>query len=250
MKKPRLLLINDDGITSSGLYHLWHSLVDFADLTVVAPTKEQSGVGLSITLHAPIHVHEVDFEGTPAFGVSGTPADCVKVAISLLDNKPDLIVSGINKGSNAGRNLLYSGTVGGVIEGVLRGVPGMALSSIEDEEIGFLHAKKYVKKLVEYLLTHPLPQGTLLNVNVPTHVEEILGIKLAKQGRSYWIEDYAKEGSGYWTRGKEDMYEEHPESDIALLQQGFIAAVPVFVDELTHHTEFEKRKQSFDGHFV
>ena len=124
-KNFRILIINDDGIHAPGLIHLWKALVDLADVTIIAPAIEQSGVGLGITLRSPLHIESVAWnKGTPAWKISGTPADCVKMALSvILKTPPDLIVSGINRGSNSGRNVLYSGTVGGVIEGVLRNIP-------------------------------------------------------------------------------------------------------------------------------
>ena len=121
-KKPFLLITNDDGIRAPGIKHLWESVKDHADVAIVAPLVEKSGCGMSITWTKPLHIQEISWESNiPAWSISGTPADCVKMAIAiLLDRRPDFIISGINRGSNAGRTVFYSGTVGGVIEGALK----------------------------------------------------------------------------------------------------------------------------------
>lgn len=128
--KPHLLIINDDGIHAPGIKHLWKTLVDDFDLTIVAPASEKSGMGIAITVREPLHIDRVFWEKeTPAWKITGTPADCVRLGISvILKQKPDLIVSGINQGSNTGTTVLASGTVGAVIEGALRNVPGIAFS--------------------------------------------------------------------------------------------------------------------------
>ena len=188
--KPKILLVNDDGIGAPGLKALWEALHDCAEISIIAPATEKSGAGLGITLRKPLLIEAVAWDkATPAWKVTGTPADCVRLGIStILDSIPDLIVSGINRGSNAGKTVLYSGTVGGVIEGTLRGIPGIALSCHDFENPDYGRTKRWISSLVAHLLEHPLPKGTLLNVNFPD-TPEILGLKLAKQGQSYWIED-------------------------------------------------------------
>lgn len=254
--KPKILLTNDDGIFAEGLRNLYLALKDFADLTVIAPLSEQSGVGASISLRSPLQIQKMQWQDAPkVYAVNGTPADCVKLALSVvLDDRPDLIVSGINRGSNAGRNVLYSGTIGGVIEGVLRNIPGMAVSCLDYDKPNFSLARDHVVLLSEYLLEHPLPAGTLLNVNVPSSGCESKGICIARQGRGYWIEDPHKREhpdgySYYWLGGKHPECEEGKDSDITLLSEGYITAVPIYVDELTHHEEFVKRKDTF-AHFL
>ncbi|MFI5334787.1 MAG: 5'/3'-nucleotidase SurE, partial [Chlamydiales bacterium] len=213
-KKPHVLITNDDGIDAIGIKYLWQALVKDFTISIVAPTTEKSGSGLAITLRDPLHIQEVPWEkGTHAWRVSGTPADCIRMGMRvLLDSPPDLIVSGINRGSNAGRNVLYSGTVGGVIEGVLRNVPGIAFSCDNYDHPDYATAEKHVLPIVRYMLDHPLPRGTLLNVNVPTS-PKILGVKLASQGRSYWIENpdervHPEGRPYYWLGGK---WEDHQE---------------------------------------
>lgn len=251
-KKPKILITNDDGIHAPGLRHLWEALSGFADLTIIAPASEKSGVGLGITIRDPIQIQAVDWDsGTTAWKVTGTPADCVRMGISvILDSPPDLIVSGINRGSNAGRNALYSGTVGGVIEGILRNIPGIAFSCVDLTRPNYKQTQPLILPLIRHCLLHPLPKGTLLNVNFPD-VPTILGIKLARQGRGFWIEDPDKrlhpEGhSYYWMGGKWQSHDEDEESDVHLLKQGYAAAVPIHVSELTDLSHFHQHKERFN----
>ncbi len=256
MSKPRILITNDDGIHAKGIWHLWHALKDKADISIVAPSSQKSGVGLGLTLHKPITINPVRWEGeTPAWQVTGNPADCVRFGTRVvLDEKPDLVVSGINLGSNAGRNVLYSGTIGGVIEGAFRGIPGIAFSSTEFETPRFEQIEPYIYPIVEHVLEHPLSSGTILNVNFPTKFEQFKGVKLAKQGRGLWVEAPDRrvhpDGAPYfWHGGEWSHHDEHEESDVALLEEGYIAAVPIHVDELTDHGFFKQRKEHFDAFF-
>lgn len=255
MKKPRILLINDDGIEAPGLRHLWEALVDVSDLSIVAPSSEKSGVGMGITIRDPIHIQEVRWEkNTPAWKVSGTPADCVRMSLSLLlDSPPDLIVSGINRGANSGRNILYSGTIGGVIEGVLRNVPGIAFSCVDFLNPDYKKPQRLIPPLVKHFLEHPLPKGTLLNVNFP-ETEEIKGMRLARHGLGFWIENvdhrtHPEGHSYYWHGGKWFEHDEDEESDVHLLRQGFATAVPLHVSELTDLKMFQDRKEHFNTLF-
>ncbi len=254
MKKPHILITNDDGIDAIGLKFLYEALTDIAEISIAAPDRERSGAGLGITFATPLLCEEVKWAGkASAWKISGTPADCVRLAVSqILKSPPDLIVSGINQGSNAGRNVLYSGTIGGVIEGVLRNIPGIAFSFSDPFCNAFEHVKQYIPSIVEHLFEHPFPNGTLLNVNFPVHPEkEIKGYKLARQGRSYWTETPEKEihESGevrYWMNGALQQHDEHVESDIHLLEKGFITAVPIHVSELTDLLHLENHKPIFE----
>ena len=256
--RPHLLLTNDDGINAPGLTTLWRALhkANFADISIVAPAVERSGAGVSITWDRPIHIQEVEWaESVPAWSVDGTPADCVKLgARLLLKRPPDLIVSGINAGSNAGRNVLHSGTIGAVIEGLFRGIPGIALSCEHGQDPNFHVAEKYVAACVQYVLKHPLPEGSLLNVNFP-HVEKVKGFKLTRQAKGRWGDDprlhktHAK-GSTYWLGGKPQELPEREDCDIALMREGYVAAVPIHVHELTDRKELEARQESFEEYFL
>ncbi len=250
MKKPFLLLTNDDGIQAPGLKHLWQALHEVADVAIIAPHAEKSGCGLSITWTKPLHIRPFPWEaGTRAWSLNGTPADCVKMALAvLLDRQPDMIVSGVNRGSNSGRTVLYSGTIGGVIEGALKGIPGIAFSFSDYEVPPISVTKPYIFPLIQHFLANPLPKGTLLNVNFPYKCKEkIAGLRMAKQGKSYWKEAPDRrihpEGDPYyWLGGAWGAVEEDPDSDVALLDQGYIAAVPIAVGELTCHETLQKYK--------
>jgi 5'-nucleotidase len=256
--RPFLLLTNDDGIFAPGIRHLWEAVRDYADVAIVAPEHERSGSGASITWTKPLRIHTVGWDdGTPAWSVTGTPADCVKMALSVvLDRRPDMVISGVNRGSNSGRTVLYSGTIGGVIEGAYKNIPGIAFSFSDFDPPPLEVTKPYFFPLIRHMLDHPLPHGSFLNVNFPYNAHEtIRGFKLARQGRGRWVEapDRRTHPEGkpyYWLGGKWHAEgEEHPESDVAWLEKGFIAAVPIHVGELTDHRVFEERKEKIESFF-
>jgi 5'-nucleotidase len=256
-KRPFLLITNDDGIHSPGIKHLWEAVTDHAETAIIAPVTEKSGCGLSITWAKPLRVHPVAWEkNTSCWSVSGTPADCVKMGLNVfLDKPPQMILSGINRGSNAGKTVLYSGTVGGVIEGVLKGIPGIAFSFCDFDPPPLSVTKKYIFPLVQHLLEHPLPLGTFLNVNFPLGAKDgVKGFKLASQGNSYWAESPEKrlhpEGIPYyWLGGKWKEAQEDTTSDVALLDEGYITAVPIQIAQLTDHAVFQSRKDLIEKVF-
>jgi 5'-nucleotidase len=259
MKKSRILITNDDGIHAQGIKHLWKALKDHADLTIIAPAAEQSSVGLSVTLRSPLQIEKLNWPGeTPAWSVSGTPADCIKMALKvILESKPDLVVSGINRGTNSGRNILYSGTVCGTIEAVLQDIPGVAFSCYDYEEPSYSEAEQFIPKIVKYIQDYPLPSGTLLNVNFPSKIHgPIKGIKMTRQGKSYWAENPDKrihptEGNSYyWLGSKYREYAEDSDGDIHTLNSGFAAAVPVHVAELTDHHHLKEHRSRFEKFFL
>jgi len=248
--KPFLLITNDDGIHAPGIKHLWQSVREFFDVAIVAPQTEKSGCGLSITWKKPLHIHTVEWEGnTPAWTLTGTPADCVKIALSgLLDRKPDMIISGVNSGSNAGRTVLYSGTVGGVIEGTLKGIPGIAFSFCDMETPPVAATKPFIVPIIRHFLKNPLPAGTLLNVTFPLNCKNgTKGFRMAKQGKSYWREAPDRrihpEGAPYyWLGGAWGSVDEDPASDVALADQGYVVAAPIHIAELTCAATLKKHQ--------
>lgn len=260
MHRPKIIITNDDGIQAPGIQILWRALhnADFADLVVIAPSAERSGSGVSITWDRPILIQKVDWpENTPAWSVEGTPADCIKMGERvILGTKPDFIVSGINAGSNAGRNVLHSGTVGACIEGAFRQIPGLALSCEEGQNPNFHVAEKYVVDIVKYTLDHPLPPGCFLNVNFPHAAQdEVAGFKLTRQGKGRWAEDpylhiNTESGPSYWLGGKPEELDEESDCDIAWLRQGYLTAVPLHVHELTERRELAKRQIDFENYFA
>lgn len=249
--KPKILLTNDDGIDAPGIRALWEALCEIGDLTIIAPAAEQSGMGLAATFRHPLHVTRVPWEKSArAWKISGTPADCVRLGLSvLLDFKPDLLVSGMNRGDNSGRNVLYSGTIGGVIEGIFRNVPGIAFSCGNFDEPDYESAKDYVRKISAHVLQTPLPKGTFLNVNFPP-TSSMRGIKLARQGQGLWMENpqertHPEGHTYYWLGGKWQEHEEHDESDVYWLQRGYATAVPIHANEMTDHAYYG----AFKAHF-
>lgn len=253
--KPRILLVNDDGIHAPGLKHLWKAVSSLGEVSIVAPASEKSCSGLSLTMYQPLHVETVSWENeTPAWKVTGTPGDCIRLAVSvILKEKPDLIVSGINKGSNSGRTVFFSGTVGGVIEGTLRNIPGVAFSCENFDNPDYFATEKYVTQIVKHLLDHPIDKGTVLNVNFPNK-PAFKGIKLARQGQGYWMEepDARQHPDGYtyyWLGGQWGHHDEHKESDVHLLKEGYITVVPLHVQELTDHSFLAERKDLFETIF-
>lgn len=260
-KRPTILLSNDDGIHAPGLMSLWKALkaADIGDLIVIAPAEERSGMGVAITWTRPMQVRQVShFEETPAWSVDGNPADCIKLGSTVILKKspPDFIVSGINAGSNAGRNVLHSGTVGAVIEGVFRGIPGMAISCEDDKNPNYHVAEKSIGLLLEYLIEHPLPAGSFLNVNYPKiALDDVKGFKLARQGRGRWIENPSLhketvQGPEYWLGGVHDGAIEDEDCDITYLKEGYMTAVPIHVYEMTDMHELRQRQVHFENFFL
>ncbi len=253
MNKPLLLISNDDGIHAPGIRALWEALhaTSLWELVLVAPSSERSGAGASITCDRPIHIQPVDWpDQTAAWAVDGTPADCVKLGERvILQQRPDLVVSGINAGSNAGRNVLHSGTVGATIEASFRGIPGVAFSCENNSSPNFHAAKEYIVPIVQYLLAHRLPPGVIVNVNVPD-VPDIQGIRWTKQGKGRWVESpclhlHTRSGPTYFLGG---MPEEHDdeEGDVAWMRKGYVAAVPIYVNDLTHESALSQQNHFED----
>ncbi len=251
---PHVVICNDDGICEPGIFQLVKSLMPYFKITVVAPAIQQSGKGLGITLHEPIKIEKYDF-GLPveAFKVTGTPADCIKLALSkILPEIPDAIIAGINPGDNSGRNALYSGTVGATIEGVMRGITGIAFSCLDYDNPPFEEFSQFIPTICQYFITNKPPFGTTINVNCPLkELGPIKGVKIAKQGMSYWCEnteilknspmlDHEHYLGASWVN-----HEECPSSDVSLLKEGFITAVPIKVDQLTNHEVFVNEQKKF-----
>lgn len=258
-KNLNILITNDDGIHAPGIQHLWKALAPHVNLSIVAPETEQSATGLSITTSRPLLTKRHDWGScTAAWSVSGTPADCVKLGLSaILNHKPHLIVSGINRGSNAGRNILYSGTVGAAIEGVLQGIPSIAFSCYDFYDTDYSRVEKYLLPILFHVVEHPLPKGTLLNVNFPKKsIGSIAGFKMTRQGKERWKESPDKrihpvEKEAYFWLGAElSVHEEEEDCDISWLSKGYVAAVPIHVGELTDHDHVMTYRDQFEQEFL
>jgi 5'-nucleotidase len=233
-----ILLTNDDGIYAEGIAELYRSLKRVGTVTVVAPDREQSSVGHGITLSHPIWIKKVNrrknFKG---YGISGTPADCVKFAIRvLLKQKPDIVVSGINLGSNDGCSVFYSGTVAGAREGALMGIPSVAISLATFVNPDFRYAAIFGAKLVKMLNRHKMSPGTFLNVNVP-HLKpsKIKGVRVTRQGTDPLHGEFRKRidphlREYYWMTGRLSRIKKDIEVDTYALQRGYVTVTPIHCD--------------------
>ncbi|MDX1438365.1 MAG: 5'/3'-nucleotidase SurE [Rubricoccaceae bacterium] len=249
--RPLILLSNDDGIDANGLTALASALSDLGTIAVVAPVQEQSAIGHAITVRNPMRAHPWVFEGPGgqiwARAVTGTPADCVKLAVQkLLPRKPDLVVSGINHGPNAAVNVIYSGTVSAATEAAILGVPSFAISHCSWEpDIDFEGAGYFARKVAELVLMHGLPPGVLLNVNVPDiDFEYVKGIEVTRQARARWEEEFEERHDPsnrpyYWLGGEFVNLDEGRDADLHALDHGFVSVTPIHYD-MTAYAHLEK----------
>ena len=245
MSRPLILVTNDDGITAGGIAALVDIAKEFGDVLVVAPDSPQSAQGHAITISVPIFVRESSALGEEieAYECSGTPVDCVKIAKSVLlkGRTPDLCLSGINHGSNAAINILYSGTLSAAMEASLEGIPSIGFSFLNYQaDADFGPCLPYVRHLVDFVLTNGMEEGSLFNVNIPDLPgEEIRGLKVCRQAEARWVEEYARaedpRGRPYfWLTGRFVNEDERTDTDAYALEHGYVSLVPSLHD-LTNH---------------
>jgi len=240
----KILLCNDDGIHAPGISTLHQAIGGLGELDVVAPDTERSAAGHAITLTDPIKTISVEKNKLP-FGtaVGGTPADCIKLALCLLmkDDRPDLVVSGINLGSNTGISVLYSGTVSAASEAVILGVPGIAISLCTYQKPHWETAAKVAAEIVAKALGNPLPDGVLLNVNIPNvPLDELKGMKAARMGRSRFVEKFSvhrdpRGNNYYWLDGELDLLDDSADTDVRVVESGYVALTPIHIDLTARH---------------
>jgi 5'-nucleotidase len=204
-----ILLSNDDGINSSGLNALAEALHRFGNIFIVAPDREQSASSHALSIHRPLRIDKISDN---SYSVDGTPTDCINLAVNgiLKNNKPDLIVSGINKGQNLGDDITYSGTVSAAIEGTLLGIPSVAISLEGRNDYNYDTSRHYSAKIAEYVLQNKLPPDILLNVNIPNlDIKEIKGIKITRQGKRIYneavVEKIDPRGKEYYWIGGDEL---------------------------------------------
>lgn len=245
-----ILISNDDGIDAPGIYALAQEIRKIAKVTVVAPDKQQSAVGHAITVNYPLRALPYR-KNNEVFGyaVEGTPADAVKLGVRfLMKSKPDMIISGINHGSNTAINIIYSGTVSAATEGTVLGIPSIAISLTTYQEPDFTYAAKFAARLVLLVAKHGLPEGTLLNVNVPAVPEhEIKGIMLTKQGKSTWDDtfDVRRDPANreyFWLTGKMNVTDTELDADQVAIRNNYVSVTPIHYD-LTDRAMLERMKQ-------
>jgi 5'-nucleotidase len=240
--KPGILLTNDDGIYAKGLESLVRVFKGKYPLWVVAPETEQSAVGHALTLTRPLRVKKIYKTNTFfGYGVSGTPADCVKIALNeLITPPPRLLISGVNQGPNVGVNVIYSGTVSAATEGAMLGLTSLAVSLDSYKSRHYTEAAKITAALVEILLERPLASGVSLNVNIPARpLSEIKGFRVVKQGTFRFGERFERridprENVYYWQAGVQPPCSNVEDTDHALLNAGYVTLTPISFD-LTHY---------------
>lgn len=240
-----ILVCNDDGIFAPGIHALVEAVKPFGRITVVAPDKPQSGMGHAISVGKPLWVKRYHGFGDdiPAWQTTGTPVDCIKMATGeLMDVRPDLIVSGINHGSNSSISVFYSGTMSAAVEGVLEGIPSIGFSLLDYSlDADFSAAKVVVREVVQMALTHQLPPAVALNVNIPAlPLADIKGIKVTRQSAGRWVEEFDKRkdpygNDYYWLVGAFHLQDDGQDTDEWALRNRYVSICPVEIDATAHH---------------
>jgi 5'-nucleotidase len=238
--RPLILVTNDDGVYSKGILALTEAVLPFGDVVVVAPDKPQSGMGHAVTISNLLRLNPLkyDLPVEAAYACSGTPVDCVKLAIyKVMHRKPDLVVSGINHGSNSSINVIYSGTMSAAVEGAVEGIPSIGFSLLDHSpDADFEASQQVVQKVVGEALKNGIPNGTCLNVNIPKGIpSSIAGIRICHQAKGYWEDnfDVRTDPFGkpyYWLTGEFKLMDEGLDTDEIALANNFVSVVPVHFD--------------------
>ena len=246
MTKPLILVSNDDGINAKGVHELIRSLQHLGEVVCVCPENPQSGMSMALTVNTSLRVKQLeDYHGAKMYKVNGTPVDCIKIAVdNLLERKPDIVVSGINHGSNAAINVVYSGTMGAAFEGCAYGIPSIGFSlTSHDENADFTPCLPVVDKLVKTVLERGLPEGVCLNVNMPAHVEKYHEMRVVRGCKGRWNDRYEEyfdpaHRPFYWLAG--NFVNEEPENedtDEWCLDHGIVSIVPVLLERTYPHLD-------------
>lgn len=245
-KRPLILITNDDGITAPGIRTLIDVMKELGDICVVAPDSPQSGMGHAITVNDTLYCDPVIVDQQAEhseYSCSGTPVDCVKLAVrEILGRKPDLCVSGINHGSNSSINVIYSGTMSAAVEAGTMGIPAIGFSLLDyGMDANFEPSREYVKTIAKHALEHGMPEGVVLNVNIPKLPSEALkGIKVCRQAKAQWVENFDKRVNPlgreyYWLTGQFVNEDSGTDTDEWALEQGYVSVVPVQFDLTAYH---------------
>ena len=234
----RILVTNDDGIYSPGLTALAKALSKVGEVWVVAPDRERTAAAHAVTLHKPLRVQQL---GTRMYAVSGTPVDCVNLAVlKLLPAPPDLLVSGINRGVNLGDDVLYSGTVSAAMEGTILGIPSMAVSQEGQEHFYFDAGARYAVRIARLIMKEGLPDETLVNLNIPDRpFKSIAGVRVTCLSRRRFhnpiIEKVDPRGrTYYWIAGTRVSWSRSKDADHEALEQGVVSLTPIHLDTTNH----------------
>ncbi len=254
-KKQVILVTNDDGITAPGIQNLVEAVKGLGKIIVVAPDKPQSGMGHAITIGVPLRLNKVAFLGDAdieAYQCTGTPVDCVKLAVDkVLHRKPDICISGINHGANHSINVIYSGTMSAAVEAAIESIPSVGFSLLDYSlDADFTASRKYARIIVEEMLKNPPDKHTVLNVNIPiAKEEEIKGVKICRQAYAKYEEDFLERldphgRKYYWLTGEFVNFDEGKDTDVWALANNYISVVPVQFD-LTHYTLKDKLEKTW-----
>jgi 5'-nucleotidase len=253
-RNPLILVCNDDGVTAPGIQALIAVAKEFGDVVVVAPDKPQSGSGHAITINNTLRIQELKKEeGLEIYSTTGTPVDCIKLAVNeILKEKPDIVVSGINHGSNSSINVIYSGTMSAAIEGCMESIPSVGFSLCDFSiNADFKASQNVARILIGEVLKNGLPEGVCLNVNIPKlQWSEIMGIKVCRQARANWEEEFdvRADPSGkkyYWMTGVFKNYDGGTDTDEWALENNYVSVVPVQFDLTAHHALETIKKWNF-----
>jgi 5'-nucleotidase len=251
-KRPVILITNDDGITAPGILNLVEAVKDLGKVIVVAPDKPQSGMGHAITIGQPLRLHKVNqFEGIESYACTGTPVDCVKLAVDkVLHRKPDLCLSGINHGANHSINVIYSGTMSAAVEAAIESIPSAGFSLLDyDIEADFTGARKYTRQVVELMLKTKLDKHTILNVNIPSMPPELLkGLMICRQAYAKYVEDFIERADPhgrmyYWLTGEFVNFDKGKDTDVWALANNYVSVVPVQFDMTNYVLKTQLEKQ-------
>lgn len=236
----KILIANDDGIQAKGIRTLIDILKPLGDVTVVAPDSPQSGMGHAITVNRPLRLRKIVQEKNyQEFSCNGTPVDCVKLGMKVVmeGQRPDLVVSGINHGSNASSNVIYSGTMGAAIEAAMEGIPSIGFSLLDyAADANFEEGRRFILEIVQRVIKTPPPPHVCLNVNIPNVAkEEIKGIQVCRQAQAYWREEYISRkdpwnGDYYWLSGEFETGALEEGTDLYALSHNYLSVVPIQYD--------------------
>lgn len=250
---PIILVTNDDGVTAPGIRNLVEAVKDLGKVVVVAPDKPQSGMGHAITIGSPLRLSPVTiYEGIEAYQCTGTPVDCVKLAVDkILHRKPDICLSGINHGANHSINVIYSGTMSAAVEAAIESIPSIGFSLLDYSiEADFSAARTYARKLTQLLLSKKQDKHLVLNVNIPALPEEhIKGMKLCRQAYAKYQEDFLERQDPhgrhyYWLTGEFQNFDKGRDTDVWALEHNYVSVVPVQFD-LTNYVLKAKLEKSW-----
>ncbi len=254
-KRPLIFVTNDDGVEAAGLQALSDAMRQIGDVKVVAPLHPMSGIGHAVTSREPLRLKFFEKQDSyEKYGCSGTPVDCVKIGEQyVIKGKPDLLVSGINHGSNAAVNIIYSGTMAAALESTIGGVPSIGFSLLDNShDADFSASQEYVVEIAKKVLQEGLPEDVTLNVNIPAVPKnEIRGIKICRQARSRWVEDYEQrmdpgKKEYFWLNGNFELRENAKDTDDWALKNNYVSIVPVHFDFTAH--KFLNHFKNWENH--